>query len=842
MIYRYDSLNIPRNKVGGKAYNLSHLSKLDNICVPKWICLSIDLFYDFLSDNRKEYEDLLNNYEEQNRSKIIKIIEEKEFTEELKEKINGEIKNVFDKNTKLAVRSSAIDEDSVQFSFAGMLESYLNVENDDNIFEYIKKCYISCFSERIMQYRLKNNLVNSNISVAVIIQEMVEADYAGVIYTINPKTNNPDEVQISMVKGLGESLVSGQENSMDFVVDVFDNILKKDNNEIDEEIVKELSKKAHIIENSYKIKRPQDIEYAIKNNKIYILQCRIVANYNFIDKRKYRTILDNSNIIESYSGVTTPLTFTFAKDVYSKIYHQTLKNFFIKDDVINAIEDDLNNMLHFFENKIYYKLNSWYKMTLLYPGYEKNKGYMENMMGVKTPLKETSTQANNRLIKIYIRYIYKMLRMKKDSKIFLNKFNEVTKPYNNNKFEGKSNKELLKIYDDIEKQILNDFTTPIANDMGAMVFYGMLTDSLKKHKVEDYEGILSSILSKQGNVESVKQTTDLLEIVSIIKKDKVLMDKFLNNEIDLDSEEEIVKRLNEYILKFGSRSMEELKLETITMQEDSSFLFKTINNYLMIEENKNKRNITNETSDNEELEKERQVYKYYNFISRFYIKTLIKITKYFIRNRECLRLRRTYIYAIVRNIYLRIGKNLENDKIIDNYRDVFYLEKEEIIDIINGKSIKNIKELINKRKEEYLDNKDKETYERMYFYGEITRENMLPIYNEQEKNSNSNVLKGVAGGGKVVEGIVKYVEEPTDVDINGYILMAKRTDPGWTILFPMAKAIIIERGSVLSHSAVIAREMGITLVVGVRGLTEQIKDGTKVRVDGINGTIEILEE
>ena len=71
--------------------------------------------------------------------------------------------------------------------------------------------------------------------------------------------------------------------------------------------------------------------------------------------------------------------------------------------------------------------------------------------------------------------------------------------------------------------------------------------------------------------------------------------------------------------------------------------------------------------------------------------------------------------------------------------------------------------------------------------------------------------------------------------------MAKRTDPGWTVLFPMAKAIIIERGSVLSHSAVIAREMGITLVVGIRGLTKRIEDGMRIRVDGIRGTVEILE-
>ena len=86
-----------------------------------------------------------------------------------------------------------------------------------------------------------------------------------------------------------------------------------------------------------------------------------------------------------------------------------------------------------------------------------------------------------------------------------------------------------------------------------------------------------------------------------------------------------------------------------------------------------------------------------------------------------------------------------------------------------------------------------------------------------------------------------FGEDPEDPFRQGQILMAKRTDPGWTILFPMAEAIIIERGSVLSHSAVIAREMGIPLVVGVRGLTDQVHDGDKVRVDGINGTIEVIE-
>ena len=279
--------------------------------------------------------------------------------------------------------------------------------------------------------------------------------------------------------------------------------------------------------------------------------------------------------------------------------------------------------------------------------------------------------------------------------------------------------------------------------------------------------------------------------------------------------------------------MDELKLETVTMQEEPEILFEMIRNYLKTKEKNGKKPASRK-------KKQTELFKNCNAVTRQYLKRLLKIDKYLVRNRESLRLRRTYIYAIVRNIYLRIGRNFEEDGLIDNYRDIFWLEKDEITSIINGKSAKNMKKVIRDRKNQYEQNKDKTVYERMYFYGGVSSDNMLPIYNEQEIADEDGLLRGVAGGGEPVEGIVKYVKEPMDTDLNGYILMAKRTDPGWTVLFPMVKAVIIERGSILSHSAVIAREMGLTSVVGVRGLTDKIKDGDKVRVDGINGTVKKL--
>lgn len=827
--------------IGGKAYNLEIISRFD-VNVPEWIVLPSKIFFDYLGENKTEYHRLITNYNEKNRLEILKIIDSGKFSAETEKLISDKISSTFGDNAMLSVRSSATDEDGENFSFAGMLESYLNVCGINEILDCIKKCYLSCFSERIMEYRSKNQLITPDISVAVIIQRMVQADYSGVIFTTDPTTNNPDEMLISVVEGLGEKLVSGNSDSSDYIVDCTGNIVSKNETALNlsNQLITKLYDTSLKIEKSFVPRRAQDIEFCIKDNTVYILQCRLITNYSHIDKNKFRTVLDNSNIIESYSGVTTPLTFTFACEVYAKIYKQTLRSFYVTEEAIKSIENDLDNMLNFYENKIYYRLNSWYKMTALYPGYQKNKQYMENMMGVKTTMHESEIGAKKRLVRIYASFIRKLARMKKDSQYFIERFNKVTKPYYGNNFDGLENAELLKIYDTLEKEILDDFITPIANDMGAMVFYGMLTDQLKKKNIDNYEGLISSVISRQGNVESAEQSASLIRIVEEIKRSPELTQLFTSDNSmikpRLNSDEPAFRMINEYIYRYGARTMDELKLETVTLFEDPAFLLDTIRGYL-------KCNSLPDYGGEADSEAEKKLLSHFGIIKRPFIKLLLSVTKFFIRNRESLRLRRTYIYSIVRNIYLRIGKNLADNGSINEFRDVFFLTKDEISQIVNTSScnMAALLEKIDTRKNEYNENKSRPIYERMYFYGDVTPENMLPIYSRQEV-SGDDVLRGVAGGGRIVTGVVKLVEDPSDADVEGYILMAKRTDPGWTVLFPMAEAIIIERGSVLSHSAVVAREMGITLVAGIRGLTSVIKDGMTVRVDGINGTVEIIGE
>ncbi|HAG14213.1 MAG TPA: hypothetical protein DCG49_10180 [Ruminococcus sp.] len=827
--------------IGGKAYHLEQLDRM-GMPVPEWTVLPTALFTAYLGEQLSAYQALLRDYQPENRQKILDLLDHCDFSPEWKDRITVHLQELFGEQTLLAVRSSAADEDSDAHSFAGMLESWLDVSGTEAVLDAVRKCYRSCFSDRAMQYRARNGLLSPEIRAAVIIQRMIPADYAGVMFTIDPTTNDPDETHISVVKGIGEQLVSGESDSSDYGISAAREIVyrKEADAHVSDEMLLRLYDYAQQIEKGNTPRIGQDIEFCIQGETIYILQSRAIANYSGIDKSAFRTVLDNSNIIESYSGVTTPLTFTFAREVYAKIYRQTLRTFYVSPEAIASISDDLDNMLCFYENKIYYRLNSWYRMTALYPGYQKNKQYMENMMGVKMTVQESEMGAKTRLVRIYLSFIRRMLRMKKDSAHFLERFAQVTKPYYANSFEGMNNAEALAVYDTLEREILDDFITPIANDMGAMVFYGMLTDQLKKQQIAGYEGMLSAVISKQGDVESAEQSAAVLEIVKEIRNMPELKALFeAENAVimkHMQDDDPVFRKIAAYIRRFGARTMDELKLETVTLFEDPSFLLDTIRGYLHCE-------TLPESGGVQDAGAEQALLAHFGAWKRPWLRLLLRVTKYFIRNRESLRLRRTYIYSVVRNIYLRIGKNLEQAGMLAHYRDVFYLEKAEISEIAAGRwtDPAEIRQKAEQRKAEYAANKSRPIYDRMYFYGSVTPAHMLPVYTRQETEGGA-VLHGAAGGGKPVTGIVKLVEDPAHADVEGYILMAKRTDPGWTVLFPMAKAVIIERGSVLSHSAVVAREMGITLVAGIRGLTDAVQDGMTVRVDGIQGTVEIIGE
>ena len=206
-----------------------------------------------------------------------------------------------------------------------------------------------------------------------------------------------------------------------------------------------------------------------------------------------------------------------------------------------------------------------------------------------------------------------------------------------------------------------------------------------------------------------------------------------------------------------------------------------------------------------------------------------------------MRFERTRLFGLVREIFLELGKNFAYENIIENKRDIFYLTKEEIFNYVRGTSVDiDFKTLINNRKEEFRNFETKHPADRFSTYGIVYTAN---DYTSKETSSNVNGdLSGIGACAGVVRAKVKIVHSVAESEgLEGCIMVAERTDPGWVPLFPISKGILVERGSILSHSAIVAREMGIPAIVGINNLLSTLKDGDEIEMDGSTGQIRIIK-
>lgn len=224
-------------------------------------------------------------------------------------------------------------------------------------------------------------------------------------------------------------------------------------------------------------------------------------------------------------------------------------------------------------------------------------------------------------------------------------------------------------------------------------------------------------------------------------------------------------------------------------------------------------------------------------------------TRRLVKQRENLRFERTRLFARVREIVLAMAAKLSSEGAIDEVRNVFYLEVEELLGYIEGTSTStNLNGLISLRKKEI------DTYrllpqpaDRIETHGPIyLHQNFsgsMKIESEANKSDGNMTLKGTGCCRGKVKAKVRVVLDPKEAaPLNGDILVARRTDPGWIIVFPQASGILVEYGSLLSHSAIVARELGIPAIVGIPGLIGKLKDGDLVEFDGSTGIINKLEQ
>jgi pyruvate,water dikinase len=211
--------------------------------------------------------------------------------------------------------------------------------------------------------------------------------------------------------------------------------------------------------------------------------------------------------------------------------------------------------------------------------------------------------------------------------------------------------------------------------------------------------------------------------------------------------------------------------------------------------------------------------------------------------RERGRLLQSLLFGEFRHVALAAGKILKEKKYIDQIEDIFFLHAEELEKLINGKFQfpETIQIMVQKRKESLKRNQD---FEPPAFFILKQGEYLIPDRQNISVEIDSPDLRGVAVSKGSITGISRVIIDPTrDSPLQpGEILIARTTDPGWTPLFLIAGGLVMEKGSLLSHGAIVAREFGIPAVVGVNNATKIVGSGKKILLDGDRGIIKILED
>ena len=834
-----------RSSMGGKGFALAKLSNA-HFPVPGWFLLTPEFAGIDATD--------------------LNTIDAFTFSAEQQSAIRNAIKELRDGNRGFAVRSSAIDEDGAQSSFAGQLDSFLNVAAED-VPQRIVDVWRSSFSERVSAYRHEKGLAEGTCLPAVIVQRMVDAKCAGVAFSVDAVTGRWSTALVSAVQGHGEKLVSGQADSENWILardtakTLEHNCPEAQGAVLTESQAVEVARMAWDCERYFG--RPQDIEWAYEGGHLYLLQSRPITTLNQLaDPDGVLNIWDNSNIAESYGGVTTPLTFSFAHYIYEEVYQQFCRIMHVSPTVIEDNRTIFGSMLGLIRGRVYYNLMSWYRMLALLPGFRFNRKFMEQMMGVKEGLPETvlseleSKQSGGRM-RDGLRLCWAIAGLFKA---------QVILPRMINRFYRHSDKTLAAIeapleqmradqlaahFHQLEQQLLSRWNAPLVNDFFAMIYFGVLRALTQKWCDDDDGTLQNGLLCGTGNIVSAEPARRIRKMATVAADREALTKALCTADVStalqqLSEDKELEKLYQSYLDRFADRCLNELKLESATLRDDPLPLLRSIGNLAKriqdgLTESGNTEHSLQQEAEETVIEKLRA-----HPVRRLLFNYVLKQARRRVRDRENLRFERTRLFGRIRKIFVELGKRLHAINQLENARDVFYLKIDEVLGFVEGTAVTaQLKPLIEIRKTEFDGYaQTAPPADRFETLGTVHVGNQFAgASGTDSEEAFEGDLKGTGCCPGLVRGHARVVHNPKDANLQpGEILVAEQTDPGWITLFPASAGVLVQRGSLLSHTAIVSREMGIPAVVSISGLLAKVNTGDLLEFDGKSGVIRMLDK
>ena len=738
-----------------------------------------------------------------------------------------------------AVRSSAIEEDGVSTSYAGQFETYLNCTGPDKIMDAVQKCMLSGKLERVVSYR-DHFHQSHRATIPVIIQDMVEAEKAGVFFTANPVNHRRDQWIINVTEGLGESLVSGKTSGEQYVISPKGKLLQKGTLLSDHEI-SSLHRQALIISEHFN--QPMDLEWAIDGSgKLYWLQARPVTTLKDVHLNELdgeltieNEIFTRGNIGEMMPGPVTPLTYS----VFGRAIEVGLQDFFITS---GAQKDFTDQWLYFrmFYNHLFFSMTSMYGIT-------------ENVLLIKKESLEFSIMGealdNDQVIpkaSLWKRTINqtRLFRYLSSGIKRMHKLEEIDR-----NFRIIYPEEPFELY-----RVLSN-SLSILNDSYA---HHYCTSS----QSGSYNSALMQILSKRSSRPTNENHRDasllMVNIKGVVGADMVialenLTGQFRNDKLfkkwlfELDDSEflnfingetlpesEVQQQFSEALQKFlkayGHRCIREAELREKSWSENPIQILHIIQKQLGASGKRNGAIHSFEDNKNE-------VFKQLKGSQRMALRFILPRARAAVARREYTKSLCIRIQQRVKAGYLQLASMMVNEGLLDDPDQVFFLTHDEL-----GEYLKT-KDTIWKTKAQQRRDIFPESW--TLSFPDVSYGIPEPVEADRDPvKINGNALSGLPVSTGVVQGKVKVVASQQEAGKlqPGDIMVCQYTDVGWTPYFSIIAGLVTEIGSPLSHGAVVAREYGIPAIVNAKGAMQFFKDGDWAELDGKEGTVRKTED
>ena len=854
-----------KEQVGGKAHYLFAMKKA-GLNVPNFVVVPVQTINELLLSIRIEIETVLINYNVAQLPLISKKIEALIFStpnsSEVFKTILEQCKQNFGERFMIAVRSSAIDEDSDKASFAGQHQSFLFVDEKTLILK-IKKSIASAWSLNALTYRVSHQISIQNIQYAIILQKMIRAQKSGVGFSMDVNANMAEMVIVSGY-GLGEGIVSDLIETDTFFINRINTSVKQQISQKNEQLVynehrKQLEKTpiakklknvsvlnhneilkivAVLFKAEKLLETIADIEFSFdENHDLFILQMRPVTGIDLSDLK----ILDNTNIVESYPDISLPLTFSFVNEAYAKVFKNASKAFWISKKTTRELTPIFNDLLAHYYGRIYYRLDNWYvMMSQLFPSKKAMESW-EKAVGLKKDIADEKHISYAAKFKIYTAFLWLLIRYKKGNNYFFKQF-KVNYSYLKSYYKKSSSKELLNHLDKASSKIYANWHVTLINDLISFKSFALLQKMIVKYNIGTEE-MANDLLSGQLKSDSEKAILELLVLKNEIKKNKdlsILFQKsntFILQELATNKYLDFNKKSIQYLKHFGDRTLAELKLETTSLQNDTNKFIDLLKSQLQANTDVNKYQKNQQVIYNTARALVNNKLKWWQY-RRYKFNYVLKLATYGLKNRENMRFARTRIYGVAKDIYMQIGQEMCRKKSIEKAEDIFYLSTNEIRDYVMNQFLDSF-EIIKKRKEVYMSYSEIKTPDRVVYTNE------KPILKNQSFSSiktSKNDFRGISVSKGKVTARAKVILQPNyHLNLKGKILITKITDPGWVFLMSQSVGLISEKGSLLSHTAIVGRELGIPVIVGVENASMLIKDDDLLEMDGDSGTVKIIK-